>query len=139
MNHWTGRKHKPETLIKLRLAKLGKKQSPETIAKRVVKLKGRVFTKEHRRKISESQKGKLSNNWKGDEATYNSIHHWIRDTYGRPTQCEFCKGHFSGRKIEWANKSGDYKRDRDDWLRLCARCHKAFEKTIEIKRLHSHK
>ena len=127
-----------QTKIKMSLAKLGRKQTKEHIAKRIKKIRGRKYTPEHRRKISEAQRGEKGNNWKGDKATYNSIHHWVRDTYGRPSICEFCKGYFSGRKIEWANKTGEYKRDREDWIRLCAKCHKAFEKTIKIKRLQSH-
>jgi group I intron endonuclease len=36
----------------------GRKQSAEMIAKRVVKLKGRVFSDDHKRKISEANKGR---------------------------------------------------------------------------------
>lgn len=30
-------------------------------------------------------------------------------------------------KFEWANKSGDYKRDLSDWLRLCISCHRKYD------------
>lgn len=60
----TGRKKHPlseETKMKLRLANLGKKQSFETIVKRVAKLKGRVYTPEQRMHISVARKnGKVS-------------------------------------------------------------------------------
>lgn len=102
------------------------------------KFKGRKLTNEWKKKIGSAQKGEKGNNWKGEKATYNSIHHWIRRTFGKPTQCEFCLDHFEGYFIHWANKSGEYKRDRSDWIRLCAKCHRAFEKTIEVKRLKSH-
>lgn len=103
-------------------------------------LKGRKLTLEHRKKIGESQKGEKGNNWKGELATYNSIHSWIRDTFGKPNQCEHCYLFFTGRKIEWANKSGEYKREREDWIRLCAKCHRKFDKENPIicKRLSSH-
>lgn len=31
------------------------------------------------------------------------------------------------KKIHWANISRLYKRDLDDWMRLCAKCHKAYD------------
>lgn len=37
---------------------IGRKQSPEAIAKRLAAMVGFVFTEEHRRKLSEAQKGK---------------------------------------------------------------------------------
>lgn len=42
--------------------------------------------------------------------------------------CEHCKT--SGllrHKIHWANISRQYKRDKTDWMRLCAKCHKAYD------------
>lgn len=47
-----------ETKKKLREANLGKKQSPETIAKRSKKLKGHVVTKETRQKLRDANLGK---------------------------------------------------------------------------------
>jgi hypothetical protein len=120
--------------------KKGAKQSKEWIEKRAIKLRGRVFTKEHRKKIADAQKGDKGNNWKGALATYNSVHHWIRDTFGKPNVCVHCEGTFTGRKIEWANVSGEYKRDRQDWIRLCAKCHRKYdrENPMVCKRLYSH-
>lgn len=104
-------------------------------------LLGRKFSPEWKKKISDAQKGGKGNNWKGDKAVYNSIHHWVRDTFGRPATCEYCKGNFTGLKIHWANISGQYKRDRSDWVRLCAKCHRKYdrENPIICKRLFSHK
>jgi group I intron endonuclease len=45
-----------ETRIKLRNANLGKKQSNETILKRSIAMKGKKFTEEHKKKISDSLK-----------------------------------------------------------------------------------
>lgn len=55
---------------------------------------------------------------------YTNIHSKIRRRFGTPSVCEDCKGLFSGRFIHWANVSGEYKEDRSDWKRLCAKCHK---------------
>lgn len=51
-----GRQVSEETKEKLRLANLGKKQSPETIAKKCAALKGRQVSEETRRKIGEKNK-----------------------------------------------------------------------------------
>lgn len=51
---WKGRKHKPESLIKIGQASKNRKFSTETLAKRSAKLKGRTFTKEHLDKIAEA-------------------------------------------------------------------------------------
>ena len=69
--------------------------------------------------------------WKGDEVSYNGLHKWVNKHYGRPDTCEHCKtSGLSGHKIHWANKSHEYKRDREDWLRLCVKCHIQYDKKI---------
>lgn len=60
--------------------------------------------------------------WKGQKVSYSGIHEWARRRFGKPMECENCgdteKGYY-----EWANISGEYKRERSDWLRLCKKCH----------------
>ncbi len=72
--------------------------------------------------------GDKSPTWKGDCIGYNMIHRWLKKTFGQPTICEDC-GKFveHGSKIHWANKSGKYKRDRGDWMRLCMSCHMIYD------------
>lgn len=52
-----GYKFSEESKQKMRLAKLGKKQPPELVAKRTAKLKGHVTSEETKRKISQSLMG----------------------------------------------------------------------------------
>lgn|SRR3990167_9737156 len=71
--------------------------------------------------------------WKGQKASYNAIHHWIQRQLGTPKQCEKCgKNNLSGKFINWANKSGKYIRNINDWIRLCRKCHHKFD-NISIK------
>ena len=71
------------------------------------------------------KKGKFSKAWKGEKASYYAKHMWIRANYGLPTTCEICKKTgITGRKIHWANINKLYRRKREDWKRLCAKCHK---------------
>lgn len=78
--------------------------------------------------------------WVGDAVQYNALHSWVKRRLGRPDTCEHCnkKGkHITYLKqgkpnkkwsIQWANKSGKYKRDTEDWLKLCAKCHYSFDR-----------
>jgi hypothetical protein len=67
-------------------------------------------------------------NWKGDDVGYYAVHDWMYKEYGQPQICEHCDSkNLGSRKHQWANISGEYKRERSDWLRLCARCHFAYD------------
>ncbi len=82
-----------------------------------------------RRANRPNREGKNAYNWKGEGASYSATHKWIVNWYGQPTTCEHCQmGNLFGHKIHWANISREYKRKRTDWLRLCVKCHKLFDK-----------
>lgn len=73
--------------------------------------------------------GKEHKLWKGDNVGYDALHTWLYRELGRPETCEFCgKTGLVGRKIHWANKSGNYKRIKTDWIRLCAKCHYHYDR-----------
>ena len=70
--------------------------------------------------------GKNNPNWKDNEVGYGALHTWIQRQHGKPSFCEHCK--CSNRQMyHWSNISGEYKRDRNDWQRLCVPCHKKFD------------
>ena len=71
---------------------------------------------------SERTSGENSNKWKGDKVGYSALHDWIRRQLGTPKVCENC-GSTNHKQYEWANISGEYKRDTSDWARLCKMCH----------------
>ncbi len=98
-----GRKHTPETLKKMSLAKKGKK-----------------FTDEHKNKISESKRGEKHPLWKGDRVGYTSLHQWVIRQKGKADKCLFCGSH---ENVEWANRDHKYKRGLNDWMPLCKKCH----------------
>lgn len=65
-NPFYNQKHSDSTKEKMKLAWIKRRQTPvtqETKDKMSAKKKGIKFTDEHKRKISESQKGCLGNNW----------------------------------------------------------------------------
>ena len=69
-----------------------------------------------------------ANRWKGNEVGYDALHSWVKRKLGRPDTCEHCgRSNLGGHMIHWANKSQEYKRNLEDWLRLCASCHKQYD------------
>lgn len=91
--------------------------------------------------MSASQKGKTTGekhyNWKGENANYRNIHEWITNKLGKPLTCQHCKRTaINTHGIHWANISGKYKRnDLSNWIRLCVKCHKKYDKTNKFKLL----
>jgi hypothetical protein len=87
--------------------------------------------KDHGEKLSVFKTGKGKNesnpNWKGDRVSYMGLHKWVYRHLGRPVECVNC---LSMKKVQWANKSGEYKRDLNDWIRLCYWCHRKYDKRI---------
>ena len=66
---------------------------------------------------------------------YRDIHQWLRATYGRPQICEQeqCSG--LSKTYDWALKSGmSHKKDKNNYLRLCRKCHGKYDVTDEKKR-----
>lgn len=93
---------------------------------------GKVLSEETKQKISDVQKGKRTgeenNMWKGDDVKYRSLHEWIRRVKGTPDTCEHCGVKTNtGKRLVWANKSHNYLRDVDDWMRLCYPCHRKYD------------
>lgn len=70
---------------------------------------------------------------KNNQSTnYKALHAFVYRNLGRPEKCSFCgvagKKNNSKWSIHWANKSGEYKRDLNDWIALCVACHKKYDK-----------
>jgi len=68
--------------------------------------------------------------WKGENVCYRTKHIWIENKLGKPNFCEHCRnGKLKHRQYHWANISRKYKRNLNDWKRLCVKCHKAYDRT----------
>lgn len=121
-NFRTGKHHSKATIKKLSIAKLGNKnpmKRPEVADKVRKALKGQ---------LTPWNTGDKSYNWKGDNVGYGGVHLWVRKNLGEPKKCKHCgieKGRF-----EWANKDHKYKRNLLDWLRLCPKCHRRYDRDI---------
>lgn len=112
VSYWKGKKLSKEHKIKIAKSHMGLKQSKKTIQKRVKHIVG---NKNHE--------------WKNDSVGYVGLHQWVSRCLGKPDTCEHCeKSGLYGRKIHWANKSREYIRNINDWIRLCAKCHKEYDR-----------
>jgi hypothetical protein len=59
---------------------------------------------------------------------YNTLHHWINRNFEKIDTCEMCgASKLTGKYINWANKNGNYTRKREDWIRLCRKCHYQYD------------
>jgi len=60
----------------------------------------------------------------GTKTQYGNLHRWVKAKKGTATDCIMCdhKG-----KSEWANVSGDYPKDVNDYINLCRPCHRKFD------------
>ena len=76
--------------------------------------------------------------WQETNPSYSAVHFWLRKNYGKASKCENpeCvyprkdrRGYLmlKPRAYQWANISGKYKRDRNDFKQLCSSCHKLFD------------
>lgn len=57
--------------------------------------------------------------------SYSGLHTWIRNAFGTASKCERCT--VPAKIYDWANVSGDYRRDRSDWIELCRSCHRKMD------------
>lgn len=69
--------------------------------------------------------------WKGDAVGIDALHSWVKRHKPDPKFCEHCGT--NNLKLEWANKSQEYKRALSDWLRLCRSCHLRYDNKAGVR------
>jgi hypothetical protein len=79
-----------------------------------------------------SKIGKDHWRWTGNSCGYGGKHSWMVRHFGSPNYCEHCRKS-DKKSYDWANISGEYKRDKNDWLRLCKSCHKKYDRVNKLK------
>lgn len=62
--------------------------------------------------------------WVGDKIGYQGLHGYMRKYKEKSERCEHCN---EIKKLDLANVSGEYKRDVNDFIWLCRKCHIAYD------------
>lgn len=96
------------------------KETNKTIALAAIK------TSQTRKKLGLGRMEK-SGNWKGDNAAYHTKHTWLKNNFGSAIMCENKKCPKRSKNYQWANISGKYKRNRNDYFQLCIPCHHTYD------------
>lgn len=80
--------------------------------------------------------GKNNHEWKGENASKNAKHNWLKKWFGKATHCENDINH-KGKVFDWANLKGHkYTRKREDYRMLCRRCHRILDYGNKCKKGH---
>jgi hypothetical protein len=95
------------------------------------KMKGRKLSQERIEKMKTYvARGENHPLWKGDSASYASIHMWLARHLEKTGICQKCFKYFGidkGSGTQWANISGRYKREFDDFIEVCRLCHEKMD------------
>lgn len=82
------------------------------------------FAEFKRKQDYSSITGTKNYGWKGNGVGYGVLHKWVKRWKGVAKKCIKCG---ETKKVQWANKSHEYKRELDDWIELCYWCHRKFD------------
>lgn len=139
-----GRTLSPEHRAKVSAAKRGRALSAEgrrRVAAANARRRGRPLSEATRQRMSESRRGRFlgveHHNWRGDSVSYSTLHAWVRRHKPKTGVCTECHaqvgtGGWSG--TQWANISGRYRRDLNDFIELCIPCHRERDRQARAAR-----
>lgn len=85
----------------------------------------RSGTYERTPEVRAKQSGVNHPRWQGEETSYKNLHLWLAKMKEKTGICSSCS---QERYTQWANISGEYRRDPDDFIELCVPCHKRYDK-----------
>jgi len=69
-----------------------------------------------------------------NEISYSGIHKWLFYNYGKAGKCESnCCKNKTPKRFEWALLKGlKYEKKRDNFIMLCASCHRKYDMTRDM-------
>ena len=100
-----------------RLAKINKKRWSKEGHPKL----GTKQSKETKEKIGLALRGENNGSWKGDGASYHSIHRYIERRKPKPLLCDFCKK--VPPRVIAKKENEKYDRDQNHYFWLCDKCH----------------
>ena len=147
-----GRPCSEKTKRKISVANTGKKRTLEQCKKLSELRKGKKLTKQHKiniglgnkgkvlseitkKKIGDAHKGEKNYNWQGDKISTGRIHRWLSENFGKADHCENPNCEHKSETYHWANTNNHkYRRRREDFMMLCAKCHSKYDMTEERRK-----
>lgn len=104
----------------------GKTLSRETRQKMSAVRLGKRHTREARERMATAAKRADAHpQWKGENIAYSTLHRWLARVAVKTGACSVCGR--SDRSTDWANLSGEYRRDAADFVEMCRSCHRRFD------------
>jgi hypothetical protein len=76
----------------------------------------------------QSNRGPENPGWKGDGVGYMGLHNWLHRHKKRTGVCDECGAEG---KTDFANISGEYRRDLSDFRELCRPCHRTLDGQLD--------
>lgn len=77
------------------------------------------------------KKHRTGKNYAGRQASYGAIHQWLKKRFGSPSRCVHCGSKGGATRYEYALLAGmKYERKRENFIELCAACHKSYDGII---------
>lgn len=117
-----GKKVSDETKEKMRLAHLG--QKPWNVGVPMDDCTKIMLSLQRKGKPLVANQKENHPNWKGDNIGYWAAHKWLQRNH-KKEKCDCCGG---TKRLEFANKSGEYLRDISDYHILCTKCHRQYDR-----------
>lgn len=77
--------------------------------------------------------GKDNPTWT-EEPKYNAIHAWVREYKEPMVECSRCGESGEDTVLHWANVDHEYRRNLDDYICLCVKCHCEYDRKFNNKR-----
>ena len=90
---------------------------------------GVKLSEETKQKCRLSKLGNKNPEWKETGVSYKTIHQWVNRHKGKANECGICKKP----SAEWANIDHNYRRNLNDYIALCEKCHWAYDKKLGLR------
>jgi len=96
--------------------------------------KGKKYTPEQKQKMNTEGLNAGRGLFKGQllKENYANIHHYIRQKKGKAEVCSMCGGAGGNKGCDWANIDHKYSTNPNDYISLCQKCHRSYDKKLNI-------
>ena len=112
-----------------RVKQLGKSNKGKPSPKGML---GKYHSQKTKDRMRETHLGEKAYQWKGEGAGYRAKHKWITRQKGKPKKCFNCGK--TKKRMHWANIDHEYRRNENDYVAMCPKCHAEYDKTNKLRK-----